>query len=75
MFNRGQDGGGISSVTSANLAGGRKVAEFLVAGGHRRIAHIAGWQGRRPGATGSAGFVEALAAARAQPGGGGRRHV
>ncbi|MDH3264172.1 MAG: LacI family transcriptional regulator, partial [Paracoccaceae bacterium] len=41
MFNRGQDGGGISSVTSANVEGGRKVAEFLVAGGHERIAHIA----------------------------------
>ena len=49
MFNRGQDGSGISSVTSANVVGGRRVAEFLLAGGHRRIAHIAGWKGSSTG--------------------------
>lgn len=45
LFNRSQDGPGISSVASANTAGGRKVAEFLLAGGHKKIAYIAGWEG------------------------------
>lgn len=63
MFNRGQDGSGLSQVTSANVAGGRRVAEFLVAGGHRRIAHIAGWQGSSTGRDRAQGFREGLAAA------------
>ena len=61
MFNRGQDGSGHSSVTSANTEGGRKVADFLVAGGHRRIAHIAGWQGSSTGRDRQRGFIEGLA--------------
>lgn len=61
MFNRGQDGGGISSVTSANFDGGRRVADFLVAGGHQRIAHIAGWEGSSTGRDRQRGFVEGLA--------------
>ena len=60
MFNRGQDGGGISSVTSANVAGGARIADFLVAGGHKRIAHIAGWQGSSTGRDRQRGFVERL---------------
>lgn len=62
MFNRGQPGAGLSSVTSANVEGGRKVAEFLVAGGHSRIAHITGWHGSSTGRDRQRGFVEALAA-------------
>jgi len=61
MFNRGQPGAGLSSVTSANVEGGRKVAELLVAGGHKRIAHIAGWHGSSTGRDRQRGFVEALA--------------
>lgn len=45
LFNRSQDDDRLSTVTSDNVQGGRKVAEFLVAGGHQRIAHIAGWEG------------------------------
>jgi len=67
MFNRGQDGGGISSVTSANVTGGRRVAEFLVAGGHRRVAHVAGWEGSSTGRDRQRGFVEGLAAAGMAP--------
>lgn len=62
MFNRGQDGSGHSSVTSANVEGGRKVADFLVAGGHERIAHIAGWEGSSTGRDRLRGFAEGLAA-------------
>jgi len=61
MFNRGQDGSGISSVTSANTQGGRKVADFLASLGHRRIAHIAGWAGSSTGRDRRRGFLEGLA--------------
>jgi DNA-binding LacI/PurR family transcriptional regulator len=67
MFNRGQDGSGLSSVTSANRDGGRKVADFLVAGGHKRIAHIAGWSGSSTGRDRNQGFVTALAALGVTP--------
>lgn len=60
MFNRGQDGSGLSSITSANVSGGRKVAEFLVAGGHERIAHIAGWSGSSTGRDRALGFRHGL---------------
>ena len=69
MFNRGQDGSGLSSVTSANVDGGRRVAEFLIAGGHRRIAHVAGWQGSSTGRDRQRGFLEGLAAAGMAPAG------
>ena len=67
MFNRGQDGSGLSSVTSSNVAGGRKVAEFLLAGGHARIAHVAGWQGSSTGRDRTQGFLAALAEAGHPP--------
>jgi DNA-binding LacI/PurR family transcriptional regulator len=60
LFNRSQNDVGVSNVTSANRMGGRKVAEFLLAGGHKRIAHIAGWQGSSTGRDRQAGFLEAL---------------
>ena len=43
MFNRGQDDPRLSEVTSDNIAGGRKVTDFLLRAGHQRIDHIAGW--------------------------------
>ncbi len=61
MFNRGQDGNDVSSVTSANVAGGRRVAEFLLACGHRNFAHISGWQGSSTGRDRQSGFCGALA--------------
>ncbi|MCT8159504.1 LacI family DNA-binding transcriptional regulator [Pseudoruegeria sp. SHC-113] len=67
LFNRGQGGPGLSYVTSANVAGGRKAAEFLLAGGHERIAHIAGWQGSSTGRDRQAGFLSAMEAAGQQP--------
>lgn len=60
MFNRGQDDPRLSEVTSDNVAGGRAVANFLVAGGHKRIGHIAGWQETSTGRDRARGFVEAL---------------
>jgi LacI family transcriptional regulator len=63
LFNRSQDDPGFSSVTSDNFAGGRALAEFLVAGGHRRIAYIAGWEGASTQRDREAGFRAGLAAA------------
>lgn len=60
LFNRGQDGAGVSTVTSANVSGGRKVADFLIKGGHQRIAHIAGWEGSSTGRDRRRGFEEEM---------------
>lgn len=45
LFNRSQDDPRMSAVTSDNIAGGKQVADFLVAGGHKKIGYIAGWEG------------------------------
>ena len=63
LFNRAQDDGKFSSVTSDNLSGGRRLAEFLLAGGHERIGYIAGWEGASTQRDREAGFVGALRAA------------
>jgi DNA-binding LacI/PurR family transcriptional regulator len=67
MFNRGQDDPRLSEVTSNNLLGGRAVADFLLSGGHRRVAHIAGWAGSSTGRDRARGFVERLAEAGIEP--------
>jgi DNA-binding LacI/PurR family transcriptional regulator len=66
-FNRGHRDKTLSSVTSANFDGGRALAEFLVAGGHQRIAHISGWQGATTGRDRQAGFLAGLEAAGQAP--------
>ena len=63
LFNRSQDEGRFSAVTSDNEAGGSKVAEFLLAGGHERIGYIAGWEGASTQRDREAGFRAGLAAA------------
>ena len=63
LFNRGSEVADSAKVTSANVAGGRKVAEFLVAGGHKRIAQVEGWKGSSTGRDRDAGFRAGLAAA------------
>lgn len=67
MFNRKQDDARLSSVTSDNIAGGRDVAHFLLAGGHRRIAHIAGLRESSTGRDRAQGFIAALAAHGVEP--------
>ncbi len=62
LFNRRQDDARFASVTSDNVAGGRKLAEFLIKGGHRKIAHIAGWEGASTQRDREQGFREGLAA-------------
>lgn len=53
----------MSAVTSDNVAGGRKAAEFLLAGGHRKIGYIAGWEGASTQRDREAGFLAGLQAA------------
>lgn len=66
-FNRGQDDPNLTDVTSDNIAGGRRATEFLIAGGHQRIAHVMGWQGSSTGRDRAEGFRQAMAAAGLEP--------
>jgi len=63
LFNRTTQREAVSSVTSDNLSGGRRVAEFLVAGGHRRFAYVAGIAKSSTNRDREAGFCEGLEAA------------
>lgn len=67
LFNRGQDDLRLSQVTSDNSAGAKKIAEFLIAGGHQRIGHITGWTGSSTGRDREAGFLAGLRAAGMAP--------
>jgi DNA-binding LacI/PurR family transcriptional regulator len=67
MFNRGQDDARISEVTSDNIAGGSRAAEYLLAGGHKRIAHIMGWQGSSTGRDRAEGFRRFMRRAGMRP--------
>ncbi|MDU8946398.1 LacI family DNA-binding transcriptional regulator [Ovoidimarina sediminis] len=61
LFNRAQEDRGLPAVTAANFEGGKRAGRFLAAGGHVRIAHIAGWQKSLNGRDRQAGFVAGLA--------------
>jgi DNA-binding LacI/PurR family transcriptional regulator len=60
LFNRSQDDERLSCVTTDNEAGGRRVADLLVATGHRRIGYIAGWEGASTQRDREAGFRAGL---------------
>jgi DNA-binding LacI/PurR family transcriptional regulator len=66
-FNRGQDDLRLTDITSDNIAGGQRATEFLIAGGHRRIAHVMGWQGSSTGRDRAEGFRRAMQAAHLPP--------
>ncbi|SMC94158.1 LacI family DNA-binding transcriptional regulator [Primorskyibacter flagellatus] len=61
MFNREQDDKGLSCVRSDNVGGGYKVADLLTRTGHKKIAHIAGWDGASTQRDREAGFLKGLA--------------
>ena len=67
LFNRSQDGPQLPTVTSDNFSGGREIARLLVAGGHRRIGYIAGWEGASTQRDREAGFRSALSEAGIEP--------
>jgi DNA-binding LacI/PurR family transcriptional regulator len=60
LFNRSQDDDRMSSVSSDNRGGGCKVAQFLIAGGHKKIGYIAGWEGASTQRDREIGFIEGL---------------
>ena len=64
LFNRVMaqgSAGAVSSVRSDNVAGGRALADFLVRGGHRRVAYIAGNEESSTNLERERGFREGLA--------------
>lgn len=61
MFNRYVATSPASSVTSDNVEGGRLVADFLIRGGHERIAYIAGAEDASTNRDREAGFYKGLA--------------
>jgi DNA-binding LacI/PurR family transcriptional regulator len=61
MFNRYVATSPASSVTSDNLEGGRLVGDFLVRGGHERIAFVAGAVDSSTNRDREAGFYKGLA--------------
>lgn len=62
LFNRTTERDAASSVTSRNREGGALIADFLVAGGHRRFGYIAGLEASSTNRDRFAGFSERLAA-------------
>ena len=67
LFNRAQADLSIPAVTAANRDGGRRAAEYLIELGHRRIAHISGWQKSQTGLDRMAGFLDGLKAHDREP--------
>lgn len=63
LFNRTTERDAVSSVTTRNREGGRRVAEFLVAGGHKRFGYISGLESSSTNRDRFGGYQEALAAA------------
>ena len=60
LFNRAQDDERLSAVPSDNIDGGQKVAKFLIAGGHKRLGYIEGWEGASSQRDREAGFIEEM---------------
>jgi len=67
LFNRSQDDAHLSAVTSDNVRGGRKAADYLLACGYRRIGYIAGWEGASTQRDREAGFLARLSEADLEP--------
>jgi DNA-binding LacI/PurR family transcriptional regulator len=63
LFNRTTERDVVSSVTTRNREGGRRVAEFLIAGGHQRFGYISGLESSSTNRDRVAGYRDVLAAA------------
>jgi len=61
LFNRYVASLPVSSVTTDNIEGARLLADFLVRGGHRHIAYIAGYEDSSTNRDREAGFYKGLA--------------
>lgn len=62
MFNRTGSVSTASAVTTDNINGAREVAQYLIAGGHRRIAMLGGWEEASTNRDREFGFRAELAA-------------
>jgi DNA-binding LacI/PurR family transcriptional regulator len=62
LFNRTTERDAVSSVTTRNREGGKRIADFLVAGGHKRFGYIAGLENSSTNRDRQLGFIEGLAA-------------
>jgi DNA-binding LacI/PurR family transcriptional regulator len=60
LFNRTTERDAVSSITTHNREGGRRVAEFLLAGGHKRFGYISGLESSSTNRDRFAGYREAL---------------
>lgn len=67
LFNRKNDDDSVSSVTSDNLAAGEHIADFLLAGGHRQTAFLAGRETSSTSRDRETGFTRRLLACGAPP--------
>ena len=61
LLNRTTTAASIESVTGSNRLGARTIAEFFVAGGHRRFAYVAGLENSSTNRDRERGFREGLA--------------
>jgi DNA-binding LacI/PurR family transcriptional regulator len=62
LFNRTTERDAVSSVTTRNREGGKRIADFLVAGGHKRFGYIAGLENSSTNRDRHQGYIEGLAA-------------
>jgi DNA-binding LacI/PurR family transcriptional regulator len=62
LFNRTTERDTASSVTTRNREGGRRIAEFLIAGGHKSFGYISGLENSSTNRDRFAGFREGLSA-------------
>jgi len=60
LFNRTTERDAVSSVTTRNREGGRRIGEFLLAGGHRRFGYISGVESSSTNRDRFAGYQDAL---------------
>jgi DNA-binding LacI/PurR family transcriptional regulator len=67
LFNRGQSDPNVSMVTASNVEGARVATDFLIKGGHNRIAHLAGWRDAVNGVDRQTGFLQAMSDAKMEP--------
>ena len=64
LFNRvmaSSSAGAVSSVRSDNVGGGREIARYLLAAGHKRIAYVAGREDSSTNLERESGFMQGLA--------------
>jgi DNA-binding LacI/PurR family transcriptional regulator len=61
LFNRTTERDAVSSVTTRNREGGKRIADFLVAGGHKSFGYIAGLENSSTNRDRQQGFMDGLA--------------